>query len=51
MLKTHEINLTLIDQSIILTEFKLFTANRESIFFVEEKERHVEQKGMYVVKV
>ena len=29
----------------------LFTANRESIFLVEEKEGRVEKKGTHVVKV
>lgn len=51
VLKTHEIKLTLINQSIIPAEFTLFTANRESIFFVEEKEGRVEKKGTHVVKV
>ena len=51
VLKTHEIKLTLINQLIIPAEFTLFTANHESIFFSEEKERGTEKKGTHVVKV
>ena len=51
MLKTHEIKLTFINQSIISVEFTLFTANFESILFVEEEEGRVEKKGTHVVKV
>jgi hypothetical protein len=51
VLKTHEIKLTLINQSIIPAEFTLFTANRESVFFIEEKEGRVEKKGVHTLKV
>ena len=51
VLKTYEIKLTLINQLIIPAEFTLFTANHESIFFVEEKEGGAEKKGTHVVKV
>ena len=51
MLKTHEIKLTFINQSIISVEFTLFSANLESILFVEEEEGRVEKKGTHVVKV
>ena len=51
MLKTHEIKPTLINQSIIPAEFTLFTQNRESVFFLEEKDRRIEKKGVQAVKV
>jgi len=51
VLKTHEIKLTLINQSIIPAEFTLFTQNKESVFFIEEKEGRVEKKGVHTVKV
>lgn len=45
VLKTQEMKLVLVNQSIIPADYTMFTNNRESVFFIKEREGTIPEKG------
>lgn len=51
VLKTQEMKLVLVNQSIIPADYTMFTNNRESVFFIKEREGTIPEKGQKTIKV